>query len=258
MPNPTAKPLLVIVGPTASGKTALAIEIAKRFSGEIVCADSRTVYKEFSIGTAKPLLDEQKGIPHHLLDIVSPEASFTVADFKRLADDAINDIRSHGKLPILVGGSGLYVDAVIYDYSFSESAGPRNPQNTRHLDMPGAPDRDQMIPGVRIVGLQVDRELLKTRVSKRVNTMVDAGFIDEVRQLREKYSDSKIMNEPGYAAFSRYLDSEITLEDAKGLFIKNDMQLARRQMSWFRRNKSIQWLDNPNSYVDIITTLLNK
>ena len=110
--------LISIVGPTASGKTALAIRVAEELSGEIICADSRTVYKGLDIATAKPSRDERNRVPHHALDVVTPDEPFTVADFKQLADKAIKDIQDRGKIPILVGGSGLYIDAVLFNYSF--------------------------------------------------------------------------------------------------------------------------------------------
>ena len=124
-------PLVVIVGPTASGKTALAIHLAEKYNGEIVCADSRTVYKGLDIGTAKPSVSEQQRVRHHLIDVVEPDGTFSVADFKMLAVEAINDIESRGKLPILVGGSGLYIDAVVYDFSFSDGT-KRDESNPRH------------------------------------------------------------------------------------------------------------------------------
>lgn len=111
-------PLVVITGPTASGKTSLAMEVAKLFNGEIICADSRTIYKGMDIGTAKPTKKEQAAIPHHIIDVVEPNQSFTVADFKELALKAIDDITKRGKLPIMVGGTGLYIDSVIFDYQF--------------------------------------------------------------------------------------------------------------------------------------------
>src|SRR5688572_25180412 len=113
-------PLIVILGPTASGKSALALGLAKQFGGEIIAADSRTVYRGMDIGTAKPSVEEQRQVRHHLIDVVSPDGPFTVADFQRLAFDAIADIGARAKTPLLVGGSGLYIDAVIYNFSFRE------------------------------------------------------------------------------------------------------------------------------------------
>src|SRR5687767_5549731 len=115
----TKGPLVVIVGETASGKTALAVKLAQQFNGEIIAADSRTIYKEMNIGTAKPSPEERKAVPHHLIDILYPNERFTVADFQRLANETITDILSRGKLPLLVGGSGLYIDSVIFNYSFA-------------------------------------------------------------------------------------------------------------------------------------------
>ena len=117
-----SRPLVVITGPTASGKTSLAIRIAKKFNGEIICADSRTVYKGMDIGTAKPTKEEQAGVPHWGIDLVEPGERFTVADFQEYAYKKIDDIRSRGKLPMLVGGTGLYIDAVIDGYEFSGDA----------------------------------------------------------------------------------------------------------------------------------------
>ena len=116
------KPLLVIVGPTASGKSALAIELAKYFNGEIICADSLTVRRELNIGSAKPSLKDQSQVNHHLIDVIGPNDKFTAADFKQKANIAIEDINNRGKLPIMVGGTGLYIDSVIYDYNFLPSA----------------------------------------------------------------------------------------------------------------------------------------
>lgn len=251
-------PLLVIVGPTASGKTALAIEIAEMFDGEIICADSRTVYKGLDIGTAKPSAEEQERVPHYLLDVVNPDERFTVADFKHMANVAITDIRSRGKLPILVGGSGLYIDSVIFDYQFSNENVPRSSTNVRHLEKFDAADRAEMLPGILVFGLDVPREVLKQRITARVDAMIDVGFVDEVRMIRETYPTTKALDAPGYKAFNAYIDGALTIDEAKALFIKNDFQLARRQMTWFKRNLSIQWLIDPRKYVDTITTALNK
>lgn len=251
-------PLLVIVGPTASGKTALGIELARKFDGEIICADSRTVYRGLDIGTAKPSPEERAQVLHHLIDVVNPDQPFSVADFKRLAEQAIEDIWRRGKLPILVGGSGLYIDAIIYDYQFNSDGTPRDPQNPRHLASSQSEDRQAMLPGVTMIGLDIPRDVLRQRISDRVEAMVGHGFIDEVRWLVENYPGSKALDAPGYKAFREYLDGHKTLEEAKAEFVRNDMQLAKRQMTWFRRNKSIHWLDDLSKAVDLITTILNK
>jgi tRNA dimethylallyltransferase len=250
--------LLVIVGPTASGKSALALEIARKFDGEIICADSRTVYKGMDIGTAKPTMAERAEIPHHLLDVVDPDQNFSVADFKRLAEQAIKDIQLRNKLPILVGGSGLYVDAVIFNYGFSEPSASRDLQNPRHLSKNSPRIKSQISPTTSVVGITVERYKLAQRIATRIEEMVDAGLVEEVSKIQDKYPGSKALLTPGYKAFAEYLNGNIDLEEAKALFIKNDMQLAKRQTTWFKRNLSIQWLNDPSSYVDSVTTLLNK
>lgn len=251
-------PLVVIVGETSSGKSALAMEIAERFDGEIVCADSRTVYKGMDIGTAKPTSEYQSKIPHHLLDVVAPNESFTVADFKRLANQAIGDIQSRGKLPILVGGSGLYIDAVVFDYHFSETSAPRNPNNPRHLHASAKRDKSDLSPNTLLVGLEVPRDILRQRIVARVDKMVEEGFIDEVHKITELYPGSKALDAPGYQAFQAHLDGRISLTEAKSLFVQKDLRLAKKQRTWFKRNNSIQWYTDPSKIVEIITTLLNK
>ncbi len=283
-------PLIAIVGETASGKTALAIELAKRFNGEIICADSRTVYRGMDIGTAKPTVTEQDGIPHHLLDIVDPEDSFSVADFQKLAKQAIEDIASRGRVPFLVGGTGLYVDAILYDFEFRQApdpqerqrlqlmtvqelqteiierglAMPENIQNPRHLsrviETGGLQSLHRTLrKNTLVLGLSIERETLKAKLIKRVDAMCEAGFVDEVRTLFAKYNpDTAALQAPGYKAFKAYLDGMSSFEEAKEMFVRNDYQLAKRQRTWFKRNKSIHWVAEQAEAVDLVTTFLNK
>ncbi len=285
-----SSPLIVIVGTTASGKSTLAIELAKKFNGEIVCADSRTVYKGMDIGTAKPTQDDQALVPHHLLDVVTPNKRFGAADFKKLAVQAIEDISKRGKLPILVGGSGLYIDSVVYDFSFRESGDPKersrlealsvsqlqaelrsagiplpnNPSNPRHLvraiETKGeVPVRNPLRPHTLVLGLRMEKKALIGRIRKRVEAMVEAGLIDEARGLVAEYGHSApALGAPGYKPITEYLNGTISLEEAKTQFIKNDMNLAKRQLTWFRRNKSIHWLEEQGEAVELVTTFLNK
>jgi tRNA dimethylallyltransferase len=249
-------PLVVIVGPTASGKTGLSIELAKKFDGEIVCADSRTVYRYLDIGTAKPTSKERAEVPHHLLDVVDPDQPFTVADFKKLANKAIVDIQRRGKLPILVGGSGLYVDAVIFDYQFSSDNAPRDAQNPRHVDKDAVGGRSQLRQNTLIFGLDIARETLRQRITNRVDAMAEQGFIEEVQYILQHFPGSKALDAPGYKAFCGYLDGEFLFDDAKAQFVRNDFQLAKRQMTWFRRNNSIQWFDSAQDALIAATSLL--
>jgi len=255
-----AEPLIVIVGETASGKSALAMDLAKRFDGEIICADSRTVYKDMDIGTAKPSKLDQKKIPHYLLDIIEAGQPFTVAEFKRLAHEAIQDISKKGKLPIMVGGSGLYVDSVIFDYQFSEKSRSKDPKNPRHLKPNPDHGLDKKLrPNTLIIGLKLDRDELQKRITKRVGQMFSNGLIDEAKNLGNKYGwEIEVLKTPGYKALRRYLNNELNVTEAKELFIRSDMQLAKKQRTWFKRNNSIQWVSDPIKAVDLATTFLNK
>jgi tRNA dimethylallyltransferase len=271
--GPTAGPLVVIVGETASGKSAVALELAERFNGEVICADSRTVYHGMDIGTAKPSPEEQAWIPHHLLDVVDPDEPFTVADFKRLATRAIDDISRRGKLPILVGGTGLYIDAVLFDFDFRSIPSPElraeltvlsvpelqarlqaadiplpnNPHNPRHLiralETSGeSSSRKSLRKNTLIIGLLTDREDLRERIAARVEAMITNGFVAEVKRLAKQYGwEIPPLQAPGYKAFRGYLEGTTTLEEAKALFVQNDLSLAKRQRTWFKRNNSIHW-----------------
>jgi tRNA dimethylallyltransferase len=252
------RPLLVVVGPTASGKSKLALELAQALNGEIICADSRTVYKGMDIGTAKPTKAEQAAVPHHMLDIVEPDQDFTVADFKQLANQVIEDVQRRGKLPIMVGGSGLYIDAVLYDFGFSEAGAARDKRNPRHLSDDVPRKQTQMRSNTVVVGLFMERDELKKRIEGRVEQMVANGFDDEVKRLQADYRQSKALLTPGYKAFIEHLAGHLSLEEAKALFVKNDFQLAKRQMTWFKRNPSIHWLSNSSTYVKETLKLLNK
>lgn len=284
-------PLVAIVGETASGKTALAIAIAKRFNGEIICADSWTVYRGFDIGTAKPTPAEQQSIPHYMLDIADPREGFSAAKFKRLAQEYIVNITSKQRLPILVGGSGLYVDSVLFDYDFLPPADPglraalntlslselQERANGMGLDMTGIdmqnkrrvirliendgvrPTRHALRPNTLVLGMQRPLDELKERIRMRVDVMVEQGFVEEVRALGELYGwGVEAMRAPGYRAFAAYVRGEISLADAKAQFVQNDIHLAKKQRTWFKRNESIQWISEKSNYVDIVTTFLNK
>jgi tRNA dimethylallyltransferase len=286
------KPLLVVVGETASGKTALAIQLARHFNGEIICADSRTLYRGMDIATAKPTPDERAAVNHHLIDVAEPHQPLNASEFKRLAIAAIDDIASRGKLPILVGGTGLYIDAVVYDYQFTEAADsglrsnleakgvaelqgllqarglslPENSQNKRHLiraiETNGAvATRGGLRPNTLILGLQLDREVLKQRIADRIDKMFTGGLIEEAARLKARYpAGLEVLKTPGYKALWQFLDGTITKDQAKAEFARADSGLAKRQRTWFKRNKSIQWLANRDYFaeaVDLVTTLLN-
>lgn len=283
-------PLIVILGVTGSGKSALSLELARAFNGEIIAADSRTVYKGMDISTAKPSNAEQIEITHHLIDVVSPDESFAVSDFKISALKAIEDSASRGKLPIVVGGTGLYIDALLYDFTLLPKADdglrnwlsqksvaelhryisdkglpmPKDSRNPRRLirviETGGhMPTRRDVRPNTLVIGLCIDRASLLKRITERVDLMVASGLVTELRSLSKLYGwDAPALQTPSFKAFRRFLGGEITLDEAKVLFVRNDMNLAKRQYTWFKRNKDVRWVNSKEEAVDLVTTFLNK
>lgn len=290
-------PLLVIVGETASGKSDLAVQLALQLNGEIICADSWTVRREVTIGTAKPTDEQQKDVPHHLLDIVGPDEDFTAAVFKRLAIEKIADIAERGRLPIMVGGTGLYIDGVIFDFNFLP-AGDRSDrlkldalsieQLLERIDQRGLELNDIDIRNKRrlirlletngavqsrqplrqntlIIGLTTDRETLRGRITSRVDNMISKGLEAEVAGLENKYGwGCEALKGVGYSQWRDYFLSQKTDEDrqlVKQRIVKATLDLAKRQRTWFSRNKSIHWITTPvnmDLVVDLATTNLSK
>lgn len=287
----SSKPLLVIVGETASGKSALAMDLAERFNGELICADSWTVYRGFDIGTAKPTAEDRERIVHHLLDVADPAIGFSAAVFQRLAKQAIKEVNARGRLPILVGGTGLYIDSILYDYSFLP---PSDPQLRLELNKMGLnellkkvedmkldttgidlrnrrrlvrlienngvrPTKKPLRPNTLILGLHREHDELQQRITARINAMVECGFPNEVKKLGEMYGwDCEPMHAPGYRAFTDYVRGSVLLEAAKERFRQNDLKLAKKQRTWFKRNVSIQWVYDRSYAVELLTTFLNK
>ena len=234
-------PIVAIVGPTASGKTGLAIELAKKHNGEIISADSRAMYKYADIGTAKPTAEEQQGVVHWGVDLVSPGEKFTVCDFQQYALGKISDIRARGKVPFLVGGSGLYVDSVLYSYNFDS------------CDKSNAPDRDTISSYFIIVGIATDKAELRERIKQRADNFFSDDILKETQLILDRYGeDSQLARSIIYPIVSRYLQGEVTLDQAKNLFVQADMKLVKKQLTWFKRNQHISWrtLSEAGSYVD--------
>lgn len=269
------KPLIVITGPTASGKTSLAIELAEEFGGEIICADSRTIYKYMDIGTAKPTVDEQARVPHWGIDLAEPGERFTVVDFKDYAEQKIAEIRDRGNIPFLVGGTGLYIDAIIFDYQFGAQANqelrtnlerltieelhkyceennvmlPENKFNKRYVIRAieqrtiNTKRRKAPIKESIIVGIATERDVLRTRIAGRAEQIFENGVVDEAIKLGKKYGwDSEAMTGNIYPLLRLYLSNELTLSEIKDKFTTSDWQLAKRQLTWLRRNKYVKRL----------------
>lgn len=269
--------IVFVVGPTASGKSALAMQIALQYQAEIICADSRTVFKGMDIGTAKPSPQDQRAVKHHLLDVAEPNQKFSAAMFKDLAQAAIKDINSRGKVAIVVGGSGLYVDALLFDFSFQGRADEslrgklealsletlqalcrqsdlaiENQLNRRHLiraleTQSKSPTRENT-PQLEtiVVGIATERTELRARVIKRTETMFAQGVLEEARQLGLRYGwECEAMTASIYRILKPVLEGSKPLSFAIEAFIKSDLSLAKRQMTWFKRNPNIIWGDPP-------------
>jgi len=277
-------PLIVIVGPTASGKTGLAIELAKEYEGEIICADSRTVYKGLDIGTAKPTKAEQAVVPHWGLDLVDPGDYFSAADFKEYAIQKIHEIRTRGNVPLLVGGTGLYIDAVLFDYQFGERVDeplrqklqqmtleelheycnknsivlPENFKNKRYVirsienNNQNLQKKAEPISNSIIVGISTEKSFLRTRIEQRSEQLFENGVVDEAIMLGKKYGwDNEAMKSNVYLLIRKYVDDLMSIDDVKKTSITLDWRLAKRQMTWLRRNRFIQWLslDDARNYL---------
>jgi tRNA dimethylallyltransferase len=284
-------PLIVIVGETASGKSSLSLDLAKRFEGEIICADAMTVRRELEIGAAKPTHQDRSQVRHHLLDVAGPCDDFTAAVFKRLADQAVSEITTRRRLPILVGGTGLYIDSVIFDYSFL----PPSEKSTRSLlnemsieellalivnkgfslegidvrnkrrlvrlveDAGVRPTRSPIRQNTLILGLSVGGSELLEKVTARLNEMLDVGLEVEVKNLSEKYGwDCEALKAIGYKEWRPYFEGLISLDEVKQKIIKSTLDLAKRQRTWFKRNRHINWISKSEEAVEMVTTFLNK
>lgn len=239
--------VVVILGPTASGKTGVSIRIAKeiarraqedpegKFAGwkgaEVISADSRAIYRGMDIGTAKPSREEQDGVPHWGIDLVEPGERFTVADWKRYAEEKIAEIRARGNLPMVVGGTGLYIDALVYDYDFSEEA--KQTQSNRKNDC----------INYLLIGVKTPEVELRERIKQRADKLFVQELLVETERMAAKYDwNTQAMKSNIYQFAWAFLKGEMSLERAKELFVYDDWHLAKRQLTWFKRNKNIIWL----------------
>ena len=284
--------IITIAGPTASGKTALSIQLAKEMDGEIVSCDSMQVYKDMDIGTAKPTLEEQAGIPHHMLSVAEPWEDFSVSRYCAMADPIVEDILRRGKSPIIVGGTGLYMDALIRGNAFApcpstgrreelealaasqgieavierlravdpESAARLHPSDQKRIiramevyletgmTITEHNRKTQEIPPkyhpIRFTLTDRQRQTLYDRIDRRVDTMVEAGLIEEIQGLLARGIPEKCtaMQAIGYKEFVAALHGACSLEEAAGQVKQSSRRYAKRQLTWFRRNPENIWL----------------
>lgn len=280
------KNIIVITGPTGVGKTKMSIELAKRIDAEIINADSMQVYKDLNIGTAKITEKEKEGIPHHLFDIVEPTDMYTVYDYQKDARDIINDVLSRGKKVIIVGGTGLYIKALLYDYKFikedktydfskmsnEEILDKINSYNldiNLHINNRKRLERvltklynnnmqtektDTTLYDFVAIGLTTTRNNLYKIIDNRVDKMIEDGLIDEVEKLYKKNIHSKAINTGiGYKELYKYFDKEISLAEAISLIKKNSRHYAKRQYTFFNNQMNIKWFNT--NYEDFSLTV---
>lgn len=292
-----------VVGPTASGKTALAIELAKLFDGEIISCDSMQIYRGMDIGTAKPTVDEMCGIPHHMIDIIEPSDTFSAADYAPLAKAACDDIIARGKLPIFCGGTGLYLDAVLSANDYAdvetdhelrasllcdaerdgahalwerlatvdpEAAAATHENNVKRvvraleLYLSSGVTKTEWDRRSRLrpkpydavtVALERDREEMYSRIDRRVDIMMDMGLEGEVHSLLESGRlprSSTAAQAIGYKEFIDCFDGKCTLSDTVAMIKQSTRRYAKRQLTWFRRNSEVNWLNADSNFKDIV------
>ena len=248
-------PTIVILGPTGSGKTGVSIKIAKTIGGEIISADSRAIYKGMDIGTAKPTKEEMDGVPHYGLDLVEPGDRFTVSDWKAYAEEKIGDIKSRGKVPIIVGGTGLYIDALIYDYKFKGPTGAK----IGDFEQKSCTDRTEIKGDFLLVGVKWGTEELRARLKQRIDQMFCNELYAETESLVSRYGfGSGAMKSDIYEYAWKFINKELTLEEAKEQCFYEDWHLAKRQMTWFKRNPEINWLPLEKIYSFVLKYIQNE
>ena len=290
----TKKPLIILAGPTAVGKTALSIRLAKETGAEIISADSMQVYRGMDIGSAKITKEEMAGVPHYLVDVLEPEEDFNVVRFQNMAKDAAAKIWSKGKIPLVVGGTGFYIQALLYDIDFTDNDGDesyRRELEKKASDEQGALELYEMLRNTdpksaqeihprnikRIIRalefyrqtgkkisehnetqrqkespynyayfvLNDERSRLYERIDRRVDLMMEQGLLEEVRVLRERgvRKDSTAMQGLGYKELYAYLDGEYPLDEAVRIIKRDTRHFAKRQITWFKREKNVVWAD---------------
>lgn len=269
------KPIIVIVGPTAVGKSKLSVKIALTMNGEVINADSMQVYKGLDVGTAKITKAEMLGVKHHLLDVVSVEENYSVYNYQKQCRAKIDEIRKKGKVPIIVGGTGLYIKAALYNYEFNEEkneidlseysdeelyhkitqldpTSEIDKHNRRRLERTFIrlkengkvkSNKDHLLYNSIFVGLKADREILYKRIDQRVDNML-IDLVDEVKYYYDKNIHSKSLQTGiGYKEFYEFFDGNVTFKEAVNNIKKNSRNYAKRQYTWFQNQMNVKWFD---------------
>lgn len=293
-------PIIVLTGPTAVGKTALSIHLAKAIGGEIISADSMQVYRHMDIGSAKITREEMEGIPHFLIDVLEPSEEFNVVVFQKMAKQALKDIYKRGHIPIVTGGTGFYIQALLYDIDFNEEDGDTvirqeleqrakeegpealhrilqdiDPESAKSIHANNSKRVIRAIEYFRQTGemisvhnrreqekkspyrflyyvINTERELLYQRINERVELMLKQGLVEEVKALISMgcTKDMVSMQGLGYKELLNYLDGTWTLEEAIEILKRDTRHFAKRQLTWFRREKDVRWLNLPEFEYD--------
>ncbi len=266
--------IIVVVGPTGIGKTKLSIELAKMFDAEIINGDSVAIYKRLDIGSAKPSSEEREGIPHHLIDIRDVNEDYTVYDYQKDLREKIAEISSRGKRVIIVGGTGLYIKAGLYDYTFipgttnntyDELTNEEILERIKKYNLEKVPElnnrrrlvrllnklenkeeitnnKDNLLYNIKVIGLTTERSILYERINKRVEKMMEEGLLDEINSLKEFYSNSRILNSGiGYKEFYDYLFRDKPLEEVLEEIKKDCRRYAKRQYTFFKHQFDTNW-----------------
>jgi tRNA dimethylallyltransferase len=270
--------VIVVVGPTGVGKTKMGIELAKKYDGEVINADSTQVYRDLDIATAKVTSNEMDGIVHHLIDIKDINEDYTVFDFQNDCRNCISDILSRGKVPIIVGGTGLYIKAALYDYKFDEDSSNYDyssysndelydklisidPNSSIHKNNRKRVERalsyydstgnllssnktDKLLYDCVFIGLTTSRDILYDRINKRVDSMIDLGLLDEAKYVYDTGVRSKAVMTPiGYKELFPYFDGKTDLDSCISLIKQKSRNYAKRQYTWFNNQMNINWFD---------------
>ncbi len=291
------KKVIVILGPTAVGKTKMSVELAKNLNGEIINADSTQIYKELNIATAKITEEEKEGIPHHLFDIKAKEDNYTVYDYQKDCREKIDDILKRDKTPILVGGTGLYIKAALYNYEFEEQQSRSDysaftteelynkllsidPDTTIHLNnrqrierfldyynetgnLPSKEKSDKLLYDTLFIGLTTDREVLYGRINKRVDSMIDSGLLNEAKWVYESGCRTKAITTPiGYKELFPYFEGKESLETCLDKIKQDSRRYAKRQYTWFNNQMEVTWFnvnfDDFNKTIDEVYKYIKK